>query len=337
MDRIVSGIAKINFQQNCEDILVENRTSNFAAQPFEVAGAVTAMAECKSNDSTADSDNESEFNSSSETAIVGDDDADRAGSSNHGGGSLSQRRNLPRRACKENSMKLKRRSIMKPKRHNSRTCDFSMLRPAEIRKIYCNQKLTSFRPTNLETIFEEPQPEARRGEAPPLVAADLPLRFIGLRKIRRTLSCSDGLNINKTLIKQRRAKIKKIFGRRNVCKKISLNEFIDRMNKSIGEEADVEDTNDKNMPDEPMEAELSAVSVASIMTENENISSTKTEYTMPIEISAGNVHHCNNVKANEQSLFCTSNTFPNLSYSSSTADNSLNAAAASSTCVTGIR
>uniref|UniRef100_A0A0K8W7K2 Uncharacterized protein n=1 Tax=Bactrocera latifrons TaxID=174628 RepID=A0A0K8W7K2_BACLA len=149
MERILSGIAKINFQQNCEDILVESRLGNMNDQLQEMSRIVDTNGECKKNDNTAESDIESDLNSSGETNLFGDDDADSSGSTSKAGGSLSQRRNLPRRACKENSLKLKRRSIVKPKRHSSSmTCDFSMLRPADIRKIYCNKK-TEKLPTHL--------------------------------------------------------------------------------------------------------------------------------------------------------------------------------------------
>ncbi|XP_036337621.1 protein tantalus [Rhagoletis pomonella] len=348
MERIVSGIAKINFQQNCEDILVENRKENMAARAYEISEAGNALNDTtKSNESTADSsDFESEFNSSSETAIVGDDDADSCCSSSAAGGSLSQRRNLPRRACKENSLKLKRRSIMKPKRHTSRSCDFSMLRPAQIKKIYCNQKLTSFHPAKLETIFEEPQAEPRRGEAAP--ASSTGLRFIGLRKIRRSLSCSDGLNTTKTLIKQRRAKIRKIFGKTHLHKKIALNDFIDKLNRSFADDADVEDAtidaDESSTLEEAMEAEMSATALTVPVTENlhnstmyENSTSlTKTDFEMHLETDVGNVHEFN--KKNEgDSLYLGSNKFGTLSYSSDTAEIGLGAATVKANCLEGIR
>nr|XP_014100180.1 protein tantalus [Bactrocera oleae] len=328
MERILSGIAKINFQQNCEDILVESRLGNMAAQLQEMSEAVDTNGECKKNDNTAESDIESDLNSSGETNLFGDDDADSSSSASKGGGSLSQRRNLPRRACKENSLKVKRRSIVKPKRHSSSmTCDFSMLRPADIRKIYCNKKLKSFRPTCLETIFEDPQPEQRRGNDA-VAACNSALRLIGLRKIRRSLSCSDGLNTNKTLIKQRRAKIKKAFGRRSACKKISLHDFIDRLNKSYGDEADVEDadleTDDTNPQDESMEAEMCAVAIDSSL--SAETTPTKTDFAMQLETDLVDANEYSIQKVEKGSLYLVPNNCGTLSYSSDTADASLSSA-----------
>ncbi|XP_054733009.1 protein tantalus-like [Anastrepha obliqua] len=287
MDCIVSGIAKISFQQNFEDILVENRTENMAARANDLTEAGSnVMIHGNNKDNIADSGSESELNISSEATTVEDVHSDSLYSTSTAMVSLSQRRTLPGRSCKDNILKLKRRTIMKPKRHNSRSCDFSVLRPSEIRKIYCNQKLTSFRPTSLETIFEEPQPEPRRGQAAS-VSSNTTLRFIGLKKIRRSLSFSDGLNTNKTLAKQRRAKIKKNFGRRSVCNKISLDDFIDRLNKSFGDDTDIDDAaldiNTNNSPEEPMESDTSSTSVVAehgnISTKYANATSTtKTEY-----------------------------------------------------------
>uniref|UniRef100_A0A0A1X1R4 Protein tantalus n=1 Tax=Zeugodacus cucurbitae TaxID=28588 RepID=A0A0A1X1R4_ZEUCU len=329
MERIVAGIAKINFQQNFEDILVESRFGNMAAQLQEMSRSVDAIPKCNSNDNTIESDIESDINSSSETNLFGDDDADSTGSSSKVGGTFSQRRNLPRRACKENSLKVKRRSIMKPKRQSSSTsCDFSMLRPAEIRKIYCNKKLKSFRPACLETIFEEPQSEPRRGDDT-VATCSTALRLIGLRKIRRSLSCSDGLNTNKTLIKQRRAKIKKVFGRRSACKKISLHDFIDRLNKSFGDEADVEDadleTDDNNPQDEVMEAEISATTVDS-STPATTPNTSRTDFAMQLETELVDANECSNKNIEREALYSVPNNCGTLSYSSDTADTSLTSA-----------
>ncbi|XP_055915455.1 uncharacterized protein LOC129948473 [Eupeodes corollae] len=126
------------------------------------------------------------------------------------------RRSLPPRMAKskENSLlRIKRRSIMKPRRNLN----------VEIKKIYLDNKVKgNFRPSNLETIFEEPTPDKNKQ-----------LCFIGAKKIKRSLSCSDGLNVTKTTVKSRRNKIKKTFGRRFALKKISLDDFIDRLNASF--------------------------------------------------------------------------------------------------------
>lgn len=292
---------------------------NMTAQLQEMSIAVDTIAECKNNDNTKESDIESDLNSSNETDNFGDDDADSSSSTSKAGGSLSQRRNLPRRACKENSLKVKRRSIVKPKRHSSTTsCDFSMLRPADIRKIYCNKKLKSFRPTCLETIFEDPQPEPHRGNDT-VAACNTALRLTGLRKIRRSLSCSDGLNTNKALIKQRRAKIKKAFGRRSASSKISLHDFIDRLNRYYGAGADVEDgdlePDDNNPQDELMETDLLA-------TAGDSSKSTETltsKTAMQLETGLVDANKSSNKKVKKKFSFVP-NICGTLSYSSDTAD-----------------
>lgn len=151
------------------------------------------------------------------------DDNARPCSSGSNDQKLNSRR-LPSRACKESSMlhKTKRRSIMKPKRLVSATGN---LRPAAIRKIYLNKKLGHFHPSKLETIFEEPLPSGS--------GDDSDVCLIGVRKLKRSLSCCDGLNVNKTLINQRRLKIKKTFGKRFALKKILLEDFLQRLNESL--------------------------------------------------------------------------------------------------------
>ncbi|XP_061395914.1 protein tantalus [Musca vetustissima] len=154
-----------------------------------------------------------------------------------GGGTFAERRQLPSRSSKENNLNsIKRRTIMKPSRHNSSlNKDFASLKPAEIKKIYLNKKLTKFRPASLETIFEEPTSAGGNADDDD-DAESGQVRFIGTRKLRRVLTCSDGFVFNKALIKKRRAKIKKTFGRRLSLKKISLEEFLEKLNNSMEEQ-----------------------------------------------------------------------------------------------------
>lgn len=209
-----------------------------------------------SDESTyAGQEEDESLNSSGETAIVGDDSWEAAEddvasvSSNLSRKSctFAERRQLPSRASKETSMLgIKRRTIMKPtKRSQSKHKDFNNLKPADIRKIYLNKKLTKFRPSSLETIFEEPLPS--QSDA---IEELENVRLIGARKIRRSLSCSDGFKLNKTLVNKRRAKIKKTFGRRFALKKISLEEFLDKLNSSM-ESSDIT----SNQSDHSMMAE----------------------------------------------------------------------------------
>ena len=201
----------------------------FAYEHFNMAAAVAETAMEKSSVmASAAEETEPEENSEEWEDATTSDDCDTAGSSNIA--RFSQRRNMPARASKENSLnKIKRRSIQKPtKRNLTKALDFSSLRPADIKKIYLNKKITNFRPSNLETIFEEEdQADNEADAAEPAIHAT---RLIGARKLKRSLSCSDGVNINKTLIKQRRARIKKAFGRRFALKKISLEDFMTQFN-----------------------------------------------------------------------------------------------------------
>lgn len=146
-------------------------------------------------------------------------------SRNKKGYTLAERRQMPTRASKECSfLGIKRRTIMKPTKRVKANEDFQKLKPADIKKIYLNKKLTNFRPSSLETIYEETSTTYNERDCSSLM---------GGRKIKRSLSFSDGFRCSKTLVNKRRAKIKKTFGKRFALKKISLEEFITKLNNSI--------------------------------------------------------------------------------------------------------
>uniref|UniRef100_A0A1A9UHC1 Tantalus domain-containing protein n=1 Tax=Glossina austeni TaxID=7395 RepID=A0A1A9UHC1_GLOAU len=148
-----------------------------------------------------------------------------------------ERRILPPRASKdESAFGNKRRSIMKPsKPNNQKIKDFTMLRPRDIKRIYMKKtKLTNFKPSALETIFEEPN-TLQGNDIEELEHA----RLIGSRKIKRYLSCHNGLNHNKALVNKRRAKIKKTFSGRSALTKVSLEEFLKKLNESRDKEENV--------------------------------------------------------------------------------------------------
>ncbi|XP_037958657.1 protein tantalus [Teleopsis dalmanni] len=240
MEDIAFILNKISIRQGIIP-LIENRFSNCNADNFNNFRPVNIFDAMATSSVVATSSVKTDHKqSSSNEASEEDDEKSIAGG---GIGTLSQRRSMPSRASKENSMsKVKRRTIMRPtKRDVSRAIDFSSMRFEDVKKIYLNQKLTNFRPSKLETIFEEPQESSEN-------CAEF--KFIGPRKIKRSLSCSDGLNINKSVIKQRRAKIKKTFGRRLSIrmskKKFAINDFIERLNKSVEEETKHESKDEIN-------------------------------------------------------------------------------------------
>lgn len=191
------------------------------------------------------------------------------------GGTFAERRQLPSRASKDNSLlSIKRRTIMKPAKHTSSlNKDFSNLKPADIKKIYLNKKLTNFRPSSLETIFEEPATTQNNDDT---IEEYEQVRFIGARKLRRTLTCTDGFVFNKALVKKRRAKIKKTFGRRLSLKKISLEDFLEKLNNSMEEaktpEPDInEDMDEENCWTTDNPTPESSVSSTAVLTSDTNM------------------------------------------------------------------
>lgn len=141
---------------------------------------------------------------------------------------------------------LNRRVIKKPKRNNI----FTSTNDKDIRKFYLNAKLTNYKSTNLETIFEEEPNENHHNltaNTTDMSNCDSSFRknslnrsatnrlhsFIGGRKLRRSVSFSDGLNISKSTIQTRRKRIKRLFGRPLKLEKISMNEFLTHL-RSFG-------------------------------------------------------------------------------------------------------
>lgn len=152
-----------------------------------------------------------------------------------GGSSFGETRKMPSRASKDSfnaMLGIKRRTIMKPAKRVSKLKDFN-LKPSEIKKIYLNKKLGKFKPSCLETIFEEPTSTTSHNEFGVLEEV---CSVVGARKLKRALTCSDGVKYNVALVKRRRAKIKSTFGKRFALKKISLEEFLEKLNNSIEKE-----------------------------------------------------------------------------------------------------
>ncbi|KAM7356936.1 tantalus [Cochliomyia hominivorax] len=237
MEGIVVGIAQINFHQSLNAVTDENSAPNFVQESSSNMTATLDMFHIPEESPTTNCDKvtNSIFDSLSGSEVMSGDsgweeieDEEGIGTRNKKGYTLSERRQMPSRASKESSLLgIKRRTIMKPSKRIKTPEDFQNLKPSDIRKIYLNKKLTNFKPSNLETIFEETPSTLQNNEQNYLQ------RLMGGRKIKRSLTCSDGFRYNKTLVNKRRAKIKKTFGKRFALKKISLEEFITKLNRSI--------------------------------------------------------------------------------------------------------
>ncbi|XP_022218647.2 protein tantalus isoform X2 [Drosophila obscura] len=173
-----------------------------------------------------------------------DDDSDwHSGSSRKGNSYMTggragvARRRMPARVSKDHFNRVCS-AIMKPIKKNRRkelTTNSQTLKTIE--KIYTNKRMKKFTPTSLETIFEEPSDEnaadVEDDSEECSISSQVRIVKFGNRKLRRAISFSDGLNKNKILLKKRRQKVKKTFGKRFALKKISMTEFHDRLNKSF--------------------------------------------------------------------------------------------------------
>lgn len=166
------------------------------------------------------------------------DESDSYSSSYRNGrrGGVSRRR-MPARVSKDNFNRVCStimRTEVKKKRRELHTNE-QMLRSIE--KIYTNKRMKKFTPTSLETIFEEPSDEnaadVEDDSEECAITSQVRVVKFGSRKLRRAISFNDGLTKNKNLIKKRRLKVKKTFGKRFALKKISMTEFHDRLNKSL--------------------------------------------------------------------------------------------------------
>ncbi|XP_068143281.1 protein tantalus [Drosophila tropicalis] len=188
-------------------------------------------------------------------------------------GGVSRRR-MPARIAKDNFNRISS-AIMKPlKKKQRRELSTNVQTIKSIEKIYMNsQHMKKFRPSNLETIFEEPSDEnaadaeddsEEQGSAS--ISEQVRIVKFGSRKLRRAISFNDGLNKNKNLVKKRRLKVKKTFGKRLALKKISMTEFHDRLNKSL----------DSAMVDEEDEDEQEGQLLANV-----NIKSTMDDMQLP--------------------------------------------------------
>lgn len=127
-------------------------------------------------------------------------------------------------------LKLNRRVISKPKKKEG----FKLIGSTEheIESFYLNNKLTSqFRQTSLETIVEDTIHE-NNDEAESIVRPTAPsLRFLGSRKLKRRISFTDCLNVPKTVVQNRRKKIKKLFGKKLNFTRLSMDAFYSHLKR----------------------------------------------------------------------------------------------------------
>lgn len=93
-----------------------------------------------------------------------------------------------------------------------------------IEKLYTNKSLGRLKHTQLETIFEHDD-ETNSNENYTLE----PAKVFGKRKIKRSMSCSDGFNTSKTLKQKRKNRIRKIFGVHKKIKSISMKKFMEHL------------------------------------------------------------------------------------------------------------
>lgn len=93
-----------------------------------------------------------------------------------------------------------------------------------IEKLYLNKTLGRLKHTQLETIFEHDD-ETNPNENYTLE----PAKVFGKRKIKRSMSCSDGFNTTKTLKQKRKNRIRKIFGVHKKIKSISMKKFLEHL------------------------------------------------------------------------------------------------------------
>lgn len=100
-----------------------------------------------------------------------------------------------------------------------------------IEKLYLNKTLGRLKHTQLETIFEhDDETNANASENYTLE----PTKVFGKRKIKRSMSCSDGFNTSKSLKQKRKNRIRKIFGVHKKIKSISMKKFMEHLQVNNG-------------------------------------------------------------------------------------------------------
>ncbi|XP_063707330.1 protein tantalus [Culicoides brevitarsis] len=191
---------------------------------------IDLLTESSSNDSLPDLQSDMEcikLNSSSSSA---------ASTPNHSPAGTEKRENCIRRSSRATTSnatkaldaqlhKIKRRTIAKPRRLDPSTLA-SDVSEKLIEKLYTNKKLTKVKPTNLETIFEEPK-ENGKSRA---------VTYVSATKFRRAINFKDHLAKDKQKVQARRKRIKRLFGSAHKLKKVSMEAFMEHLKTLAGDD-----------------------------------------------------------------------------------------------------
>lgn len=118
-------------------------------------------------------------------------------------------------SLEENMHKVKRRTISKPRKLNPATLAADVSEHL-IKKLYTNKKMTKLKPTNLETIFEEPKPGKNET-----------VTYVSATRFKRSISFTDHYNVPKQTVQNRRKRVKRLLGSHKL-KKMSMDAFMER-------------------------------------------------------------------------------------------------------------
>lgn len=129
--------------------------------------------------------------------------------------------------------KINRRVISKPKKNT-----FINGTENEIKKFYLNRKLTKIKPTCLETIFEAvneesleiAEDECESIHLSPSTSTTSQVKKVGIKKLKRSLSFSDGHNISKALVQRRKKRIQTYLGGKPKTQKCTMAAFMEKIN-----------------------------------------------------------------------------------------------------------
>nr|XP_019560635.2 protein tantalus-like [Aedes albopictus] len=144
-----------------------------------------------------------------------DEDDESPGCSSTPTNRIQQRRRSPRAKSLDSKLhKIKRRTIAKPVKIQINL----NASENEIRNYYMvNSKKMDLKPSNLETIFEEGSPAVAK------------CKFFGQRKVRRSLNCSDGINVTKTTTKARKNRVRRLLGGAPKFERMAMDSFWQRL------------------------------------------------------------------------------------------------------------
>lgn len=151
------------------------------------------------------------------TETVNDED-DVAGTS---------KRCLRKRSASEDSLhKTRNRKVMKPRKNTNGAVHFETEK--EVKNFYLNiNKKVKLKPVLLETIYENDETLSDIDEEPSSKSSG--------RKVKRSLTLCDGLNITKSLKDKRKGLIKKHLGSKKKPKRMALAKFMEYFKQKVTE------------------------------------------------------------------------------------------------------